>query len=155
VKAQKENMAGEKDLQKLLRRMNPILQEGEFVFCTFPEEQASRLELPYLGIFREKEGVTFILEKKVAEKAGVCFPSEWKMITLAVHSAMDAVGFLAAITGRLASAGIAVNVLSAYYHDHLFLSAEQTPRAMEILKSISRTASTFDISRQDPVREET
>jgi hypothetical protein len=52
-----------------------------------------------------------------------------------VHSALTAVGFLAAITTRLAEAGISVNAVSAYYHDHLFVPWERREEAMEVLKN--------------------
>jgi hypothetical protein len=136
-------MPAERDLHTLLDRMDPVLQEGEFVFCSIPADQVGRLTVPYLGLFYEKEGATILWEKKDAEKAGFGFPSEWKMITLSVHSALDAVGFLAAVTGKLASEGIAVNVISAFYHDHLFVSTDQAHRAMEALNLIRKTAEPF------------
>jgi hypothetical protein len=46
------------------------------------------------------------------------------------------VGFLAAITARLAQAGISLNAVSAYYHDHLFVPWENRERAMQILKEL-------------------
>jgi len=55
------------------------------------------------------------------------------MVTLTVHSALDAVGFLAAITARLAAAGISVNTVSAFFHDHLFVPAERAEETVEIL----------------------
>ena len=52
------------------------------------------------------------------------------MITLSVHSSLDAVGFLAAITNKLAAAAISFNPVSAYYHDHLFIPANRAEQAM-------------------------
>jgi hypothetical protein len=59
------------------------------------------------------------------------------MITLNVHSSLDAVGFLAAITTRLAAAGMGVNPISAFFHDHLFVPAERADEAMAILKTLA------------------
>ena len=62
------------------------------------------------------------------------------MVTLTVHSALDAVGFLAAITTRLAAAGISVNAVSAFFHDHLFVPAERAEEAVEILCRLAADA---------------
>ena len=59
------------------------------------------------------------------------------MITLEVHSSLEAVGFLAAITARLAAAGIGVNPVSACFHDHLFVPAERAEDAMSILEGLA------------------
>jgi YidC/Oxa1 family membrane protein insertase len=45
------------------------------------------------------------------------------------------VGFLAPIMTRLAEAGISVNPVSAFYHDHLFVPWDKRNEAMEILES--------------------
>ena len=60
------------------------------------------------------------------------------MITLNIHSSLEAVGFLAAITTRLAAAGMGVNPVSAFYHDHLFVPAERAEEAMELLRQLAR-----------------
>jgi hypothetical protein len=60
------------------------------------------------------------------------------MITLTVHSSLEAVGFLAA--GRLAEAGISVNAVSAYYHDHLFVAEHRADEALRLLQSMSKQA---------------
>ena len=59
------------------------------------------------------------------------------MITLNVHSALDAVGFLAAVVSLLASAGISVNAVSAYHHDHLFVPVARADEAMRLLRKRS------------------
>jgi uncharacterized protein len=61
-----------------------------------------------------------------------------RLITLTVHSSLDAVGFLAAITVRLAEAGISVNAVSAFYHDHLFVPDHRADQALSILRDMSR-----------------
>jgi hypothetical protein len=62
----------------------------------------------------------------------------WAMITLTVHSDLAAIGFLAAITRKLADGGISVNPVSAFYHDHLFVPWEKRDATMAILESFGK-----------------
>ena len=55
------------------------------------------------------------------------------MITLSAYSGLHAVGLLAAIAGKLASAGISLNVVSAFHHDHLFVPTDRAGEAMALL----------------------
>ena len=59
------------------------------------------------------------------------------MITLNVHSALDAVGFLAAVATALSERGIGVNPVAGYYHDHLFIPADRAEEAMAVLEGLS------------------
>ena len=43
------------------------------------------------------------------------------MITLDIHSSLEAVGFIARIANVLALHDMGVNPVSAFYHDHLFV----------------------------------
>lgn len=131
--------SGELDLQKLLQGMRPELDPREWVFCTAPEVDAG-VTAEALGIFRESEGVTLILERTRADELKVPYSGLWSKITLTVHSSLEAVGFLAAITARLAAAGVSVNAVSAYFHDHLFVPVYHRQRAMAELDALSRRA---------------
>jgi hypothetical protein len=51
------------------------------------------------------------------------------------------VGFLAAVTARLADAGIAVNAVSAFYHDHLFVPESRAEEAFGLLQNMSASES--------------
>jgi hypothetical protein len=62
----------------------------------------------------------------------------WGMITLSIHSDLEAVGFLAAITTALAAIDIPVNAVSAYFHDHIFVPYERREDAMECLRCMMR-----------------
>ncbi len=130
-------MSGIKNLGILLKSMKPEQVKGTFVFCTLSEEMFSKTKITPLLIFHEKEGVTIIVEKEVADKMKFQYQNTWAMITLSVHSDLTAVGFLAAITEKLAKEGISVNAISAYYHDHLFVPYEKAEYAMNALKQIS------------------
>ncbi|MBS3125500.1 ACT domain-containing protein [Candidatus Woesearchaeota archaeon] len=62
----------------------------------------------------------------------------WAFITLTVNSSLNAVGFLAEISRKLADAGISINAVSAFYHNHLFVPAERAKEAMQLLKDLSQ-----------------
>lgn len=130
-------MAAERDLAALLRHMKPELQPGIFVFCTIASNERIPAALNPLLMFREQEGTTLVILREEAEAAGLRYAFASRLITLTVHSALDAVGFLAAITARLAEAGISVNAVSAFHHDHLFVPADRADEALKLLGDMS------------------
>jgi hypothetical protein len=130
-------MTGERDLDALLRDMKPEMRPGFFVFCTIATGEVVPAALSPLLIFREQEGTTLVLLREEAEAAGLRYAFPSRLITLTVHSALDAVGFLAAITAHLAEAGISVNAVSAFHHDHLFVPAHRADDAMAVLREMS------------------
>ena len=125
------------NLNLLLKSMQPKLVSGKFVFCTIPKNKLLTLKINPLLIFQEEEGVTLIVEKEVADKNKLNYDKIWSLITLNVNSDLSAVGFLAAITPALAKAGISVNVVSAYHHDHLFVPEGKAREATKILQKLS------------------
>ncbi|SEN70667.1 ACT domain-containing protein [Bradyrhizobium sp. OK095] len=131
-------MAGERDLGALLRGMKPELRPGVFVFCTIVADESIRAALNPLLTFREQEGTTLVILREEAEAAGLRYAFASRLITLTVHSALDAVGFLAAITARLAEAGISVNAVSAFHHDHLFVPVDRADEALALLQEMSK-----------------
>lgn len=131
-------MAAERDLDALLRHMKPELRPGIFVFCTIPPSEPVPAALDPLLTFREQEGITLVILREQAEAARLRYASASRFIALTVYSALDAVGFLAAITARLAEAGISVNAVSAFHHDYLFVPIDRAEAAMTVLRSMSR-----------------
>lgn len=128
------------DLNVLLKCMQPKLHDKEYVFCIVPEERDCELAM-YADMFiREEEGVTLILEKEVALREGLAHEDVWSKITLCVNSDLQAVGFLAAMTQRLAQAGVSVNAVSGYHHDHLFVLKEDAGKAMKALFELQEEA---------------
>jgi hypothetical protein len=126
-------MSGETELTVLLRSMEPHLWEGPLIFCSVDPATYKCLEISPIGMFRESEGITLILEQEQADQANLPYTDLWACITLNVHSALTAVGFIAAISSKLAAAGLSVNPVSAYYHDHLFVLWTERERALELL----------------------
>jgi len=132
-------MAGETALATLLRSMSPQLNEGDYVFCTLPDNRIPT-DCEVIGSFREQEGLTLILERQQAEKAGLAFDYIAAWITLNVHSALQAVGLTAAFASALGKAGISCNVIAGYYHDHLFVGRADAQRAMDVLRQLAATS---------------
>jgi len=126
-------MTPERDLTRLLADIKPVLDPEIFVFSTVPSGAALPASLNPVQIFREREGTTLILPLAEAEAAALIHQFPCRMITLEVHSALDAIGFLAAVATLLAKAGISVNAVSAYYHDHLFVPCDKAEQAMRLL----------------------
>ncbi|MGO4831428.1 ACT domain-containing protein [Rhizobiaceae sp. 2RAB30] len=133
-------MQGETNLTRLISGMKPRLHDGVFVFATLPPGQPMPPVVEPVMIFREAEGRTFILAEEEARMVGLEATFRCRMITLEIHSALEAVGFLAAITARLAAAGMGVNPVSAFYHDHLFVPADRADDAMVVLEQMAREA---------------
>ncbi|TPN90484.1 ACT domain-containing protein [Mesorhizobium sp. B1-1-5] len=130
-------MSGETDLQKLLASMTPQLYPEVYVFATLPPDAALPEGPEPVMRFIEREGTTLILAESKAKAAGLAGTFRSRMITLDIHSSLEAVGFLAAITTRLAAGGMGVNPVSAFYHDHLFVPAERAEEALAILLELA------------------
>jgi hypothetical protein len=116
---------GGTSLSNLLASMEPLLQPGNFVFATVPPSDTtflSRLQAhSFEMVFRESEGWTLIADRSTVEalELEAIFPC--RKVTLGVHSSLDAVGFMAAVTTRLAKIDIGANPVSGFYHDHLYV----------------------------------
>ena len=134
-------MKGSSDLKFLLKNMKPKHVPGEYVFATVSEETLETLgTIPRL-VYREDEAITVIVTRDEAEEHSLNFESVWSLITLTIHSDLMAVGFLAAMTNVLALSGISTNVVSAFYHDHLFVPCTRVSDAISLLRDISKSTS--------------
>ncbi|EKD7161335.1 ACT domain-containing protein [Vibrio vulnificus] len=130
-------MTGITDLQHLLQSMSPQLVEGDYVFCTVDGPLKDYLHLDPIATFREQEGLTLVLEAQQAEQAGLNTDSRFCLITLTVHSSLEAVGLTAAFANKLASYGISANVIAGYYHDHIFVPQGKAHEAMSALTELT------------------
>ncbi|MEM9536123.1 MAG: ACT domain-containing protein [Cyanobacteria bacterium P01_A01_bin.3] len=135
-------MSGIKNLSQLLAHMQPSLQPGEFVFCSVGHSAVvDWLHVEPLGMFREAEGLSLIVERDLADAANLQYSSTLRLITLSVHSSLEAVGLTAAVSRCLAKRDISANVVAAYHHDHIFVPAQRVEDAMEALAALSTGAS--------------
>jgi hypothetical protein len=127
-------MHGERNLDTLLETMQPQLADGKWVFRTSPNGFDSATLDTAILMFKESEGVTIISPATQADAA----QSKCAMITLSIHSDLEAVGFLAAITTSLAAMDIPVNAVSAFFHDHIFVPYGRRDDALECLRCMMR-----------------
>jgi hypothetical protein len=129
---------GDRDLSRLLASIDARLQPGTYVFCSL-EPGA---ELPGNGavqmLFKESEGTTVVLasDSPAAQGLSSDFACEW--IVIGANSDLAAVGFLAALSGALAQAGLSANIVSAYHHDHVFVPAGRGRDAVAVLQALQQ-----------------
>ena len=125
------------DLDLLLKSMSPKLLDGEYVFCCVDGPLADYLHLEPMATFREQEGLTLVVPRDKAELGGLAFDGIFRLITLTVHSSLQAVGLTAAFASQLAEHGISANVVAGYYHDHIFVPQEKAHAALQALESLA------------------
>jgi uncharacterized protein len=126
-------VAGETNLDILLKTMEPYLNEGDYVFCTV-NDLASVNQNELLFYFKEKEAITIIVRKEFADKSKLEYSIILAWITLTVHSSLDAVGLTAAFSTALTKENISCNVVAGFYHDHIFVAKKDALKAMDTLR---------------------
>ena len=129
-------MSGERDIETLLRSVDPEVRPGTFVFVVVHDE-ALLDQLDPEATIREVEGLTAVVRRERADALGVSYDYLAAWITLRVHSALDAVGLTAAVSSALARAGISCNVIAGYHHDHLLVPADRAADALGALSELA------------------
>ncbi|MFN2099825.1 ACT domain-containing protein [Altererythrobacter sp. MF3-039] len=125
-----------RDTQAMIAAMDPVLDKQLYCFVS-PEQPGAALELMRhaLATFREDEGLSLIVPAREAANAGID-TQHFARIILLVHSDLEGFGLTAAVSGVLAEAGIACNVVAALRHDHLFVPARRADEALALLRAL-------------------
>lgn len=125
------------ELTTLLDTMTPALRPGVFVFCELPNLDGALIStLSPVVVVQEDEAFTVVVTKDVATAHGLTFGPAMRMISLTVHSALEAVGLTAAFATALAEAGVSANVVAGSRHDHIFVPEHQAEEAMTALQAL-------------------
>jgi len=130
-------MAGETNLNTLIKGMTPKLNSGDYVFCTVNDvSKINRNDT--ICEFKEAEGTTIIMNRLKADALKLKYDYVASWITLTVHSSLDAVGLTALFSTELAKNDISCNVIAGYYHDHIFVNKKDADKAIDVLKNLSK-----------------
>lgn len=105
------------------------------MFCSTNDPRIDLTDV--IGTFRETEGLSVIISRELADQFDLPYSTVLSWITLRVHSSLESVGLTAAFSKVLAENGISCNVVAALNHDHLFVPAKDSERALSILKKLS------------------
>ena len=129
-----------RDTQAMIAGMGPALDARRYCFVS-PKDPQQALELMRhaLATFREDEGLSLIVPAEAVAEAGIDAP-QFARITLQVHSDLEGVGLTAAVSGALAQAGIACNMVAALRHDHAFVPADRAAEALTLLRERASSA---------------
>lgn len=129
-------MVGETNLDALIRSMSARLVDGLYVFATVTSGQVPKGLSPRM-VFEEAEGTTLVMLQTDAERHGLPYEFPCRMITLNIHSSLEAVGFMARISTELAKHEMGVNPVSGFFHDHLFVPDGRENDALVVLQHMA------------------
>ncbi|GAB6195872.1 ACT domain-containing protein [Lysobacter xanthus] len=128
-------MTGETRLPTILAGLDVDVRPGTYLVISrrAPDPAADAVAEARLT---EAEGITYVVPEAFARAQGdpPDFVAAW--LSLRVHSALNAVGVTAAVSGVLAERGIACNVLAGRYHDHLLVPAARRDDAIAAIRSL-------------------
>ncbi|MDS0862193.1 ACT domain-containing protein [Burkholderia pseudomultivorans] len=130
-----EETLSEKDLATLCATIQPEMAEPVYVYCSFQDFRLPEGLSP-LFTFREIEGLTAVLDLRDADRYALPYAFKARLITLKVHSSLEAVGFLAVVSAHLAKAAIPCNAIAGYYHDHILVPVDRADEAFSVLNGI-------------------
>ena len=120
---------------RLIKNVQPVMQKGQYVFIALNENPPFPVDDAFC-LFREKEGITYVLEKCRADELQLPYSFIAVWITLNVYSSLKAVGLTARVSEALAKENISCNAIAAYHHDHVFVPYRDADRAMAILRKL-------------------
>lgn len=124
------------------------MEPGEFLDGTTVRVPAARYavarvdadevpEVDAFAVLRDERETTVVLEEsRLAEVEASAVERGWRRLTFDVVLPFELIGFLAAVAGELAEAGVSIFALSAYSTDHVLVRERDLAAAAERLEAL-------------------
>jgi len=104
---------------------------------TYAIVKARRACAGALAIIKDDRETTCIIdESKLGSQKFLGFEGDWRMITFDMVLPLSLVGFLAAVSGALADAGVNIFTVSAYTTDHVFVKNQKLGISVKTLEKL-------------------
>jgi len=134
-------------VRRLLAETRIVVHPGDYTIVSIPrseEAEARRLLCsldPFSSVTFDTAEVSVVLRTEGWEGlrgrfSGFVEEGPYHLITFDIVLDLSVVGFLAAVSERLAEAGISIYALSTFLKDHILVKKEAANRAKEILQQL-------------------
>jgi predicted CoA-binding protein len=132
---------------KVLARVRVVVQPEPLVRVSLPpsergplQRRAERFHAPFCVTFTS-HGVSLVCREVEWDQVGKGLRARavergYRMITLDVELEPEGVGYVRAVTERLAQAGVVAGLVSTFHRDHLLVREEDVDRARQVLESL-------------------
>jgi hypothetical protein len=132
-------------LVRLLARTEAVMHPDKFMIVSIDRDEIGkvRLMMKELRVFSsvtfERSEVSLIVKAGTWEHLREGFiqykeKGPYMLITFDLVLELSIVGYLAAISARLAKAGVSIFALSTFLRDHILVKAEEAEKAMKTLR---------------------
>jgi hypothetical protein len=128
-------MSGSTDLKQTLKSLKVSCDDIQYSFTSIKDESKVSRE-KVLATFHENGQLAVIAPKDYLDELGIENEGPYAKLTIEVHTSLELVGLSAVMATKLADNGISANVVSAFYHDHVFVQYQFREKAIRLLESL-------------------
>ncbi|HEY4689038.1 MAG TPA: ACT domain-containing protein [Anaerolineae bacterium] len=133
------------ELRRLLGGIRLYSDDRPYALVSLPRDQMrpatilfGGLAEPFAAMIVDKDEITIVLHEvdwslAARDLPGMRVENGYRLITFDTALALGLVGFMAAVSHALAEAGIPIQPVAAYSHDHLLVRGRDFERAWKTL----------------------